>query len=120
MRLFGDTYGYGGRIDELFERVRHPAAAKTEALAAQTRANTAPLLTAVPCRSLQEIAPRLPQGEHYLDFTGSSLYWNSQVEAAMKVCAAPAAAGASGAGPASTTAAARAAPYLQRRQGGRL
>lgn len=34
--------------------------------------------------SLQEIGPRLPPGEHYLDFTGSSLYWKSQIEAALK------------------------------------
>ena len=33
---------------------------------------------------LQEIAPRIPATEHYLDYTGASLYWNSQIAAAAK------------------------------------
>lgn len=32
-----------------------------------------------------EIVPRLAPGEHYLDYTGSSLHWNSQIKAAMEV-----------------------------------
>ncbi|PRW20464.1 Molybdenum cofactor sulfurase [Chlorella sorokiniana] len=48
---WGDAYGYGGRIDEIWAK---------------------------------EIGTRLPPDEHYIDFTGSSLYWNSQVEGAMR------------------------------------
>lgn len=40
---------------------------------------------APPVRPTQEIGTRLPPDEHYIDFTGSSLYWNSQVEGAMRV-----------------------------------
>ncbi|KAL4427707.1 hypothetical protein ABPG75_001796 [Micractinium tetrahymenae] len=32
----------------------------------------------------REIAPRMPPGETYLDYTGSTLYLNSQLEAALK------------------------------------
>lgn len=44
---WGRDYGYGGRIDALYER---------------------------------EVAPRMAPHEHYLDYTGSSLYCSSVLE----------------------------------------
>ena len=46
---WGADYGYGGRIDELYD---------------------------------QEIGSRLPEGQHYLDYTGSALYCRSAIQAA--------------------------------------
>eukprot|EP01023_Acetabularia_acetabulum_P039417 TRINITY_DN3793_c0_g1_i7.p1 TRINITY_DN3793_c0_g1~~TRINITY_DN3793_c0_g1_i7.p1 ORF type:complete len:652 (+),score=114.99 TRINITY_DN3793_c0_g1_i7:24-1958(+) len=51
LQEFGDDYGYGGRIEQLYA---------------------------------SEVAPRMQPHEHYMDYTGASVYCNSQLKASLQ------------------------------------
>lgn len=96
MATEGDSTSSGRRVSESYSWDAGAAAAaqcRPDAAACQIRRGgrarrSARLRTKQPppaaCRPA-EIGPRLPAGEHYIDWTGSALYWNSQVEQAAKV-----------------------------------
>ena len=76
---------YNDAIDELYKKVcarMRAALCRPPPLAA--RRHCCHPHTSRACPPAQEIAPRIPATEHYLDYTGSGLYWNSQVAAAVK------------------------------------